>query len=120
MPTMASGEIVVGDKLSTRKSTQRTVESMAERASVKTGAKTAKPAPSKPAASKPAPLKRDLQKRDSLEPVGAMSQQRSDGGTYSVPQEFVHLVGCCDPEAQPSRSDRPRPAAAKARSSKTK
>ena len=93
---------------------------MADRASVKTGAKTAKPAPSKPAASKLAPLKRDLQKRDSLEPVGAMSQQRSDGGTYSVPQEFVHLVGCCDPEAQPSRSDRPRPAAAKARSSKTK
>jgi len=112
---MASGEIVVGDKLSTRKSTQRTVESMTDRASLKTGAKTAKPA-----ASKPAPLKGDLQKRDSLEPVGAMSQQRSDGGTYSVPQEFVHLVGCCDPEAQPSRSDRPRPAAAKARSSKTK
>jgi hypothetical protein len=122
---MASGEIVVGDKPSTRKPTQRTVESMAERA----GAKTAKPGSSKPAASKPAsskpaaskraPSKSDLQKRDLLKPVGAMSQQRSDGGTYSVPQEFVHLVGCCDPQAQPSRSGRPRPAAAKARSSKT-
>jgi hypothetical protein len=112
---MASGEIVVGDKPSTRKPTQRTVESMAERA----GAKTAKPASSKPAASKRAPSKSDLQKRDLLKPVGAMSQQRSDGGTYSVPQEFVHLVGCCDPQAQPSRSGRPRPAAAKARSSKT-
>ena len=110
---MASGEIVVGDKLSTRKSTQRTVESMTDRASLKTGAKTAKPAPSKPAASKLAPLKRDLQKRDSLEPVGAMSQQRSDGGTYSVPQEFVHLVGCCDPNARPSKAGRPRPAPAK-------
>jgi hypothetical protein len=113
---MASGEIVVGDKPSTRKPTQRTVESMAERA----GAKTAKPASSKPAASKRAPSKSDLQKRDLLKPVGAMSQQRSDGGTYSVPQEFVHLVGCCDPQAQPSRSGRPRPAAAKARPSKTK
>jgi hypothetical protein len=119
---MASDEIVVGDKLSTRKPTQRTGESMPERAGAKTTAKPAasKPAASKPAPSKPAPLKSDLQKRDSLEPVGAMSQQRSDGGTYSVPQEFVHLVGCCDPEAQPSRSGRPRPAAGKARSSKAK
>jgi hypothetical protein len=118
---MASGEIVVGDKPSTRKPTQRTVESMAERAGAKTAKPgSSKPAASKPAASKPAPSKSDLQKRDLLKPVGAMSQQRSDGGTYSVPQEFVHLVGCCDPQAQPSRSGRPRPAAAKARPSKTK
>ena len=103
---MASGEIVVGDKPSTRKPTQRTVESMAQR----TGAKTAKPASSK----------RDLQKTDLLKPVGAMSQQRSDGGTYSVPQEFVHLVGCCDPEGTAQRSGGRRPAAAKERSVKVK
>ena len=113
---MASGEIVVGDKPSTRKPTQRTVESMAQR----TGAKTAKPASCKPAASKPASSKRDLQKTDLLKPVGAMSQQRSDGGTYSVPQEFVHLVGCCDPEGTAQRSGGRRPAAAKERSVKVK
>jgi hypothetical protein len=102
---MANGEIVVGDKPSTRKSTRRTVECVDERADVKT----AKPAPFNPAPSRPAPLKRDVEKRDLRGPVGAMSLQRSDGGTYSAPQEFVHLVGCCDPKAQPSRSSRPRP-----------
>ena len=107
---MASGEIVVGDKPSTRKPTQRTVESMAQR----TGAKTAKPFPN------PAPPKRGRQKGDLLKPVGAMSQQRSDGGTYSVPQEFVHLVGCCDPEGTAQRSGGRRPAAAKERSVKVK
>jgi hypothetical protein len=105
MPIMA-----VGDKPSTRKSAQQTVESMAERA----GARTAKPFP------KPAPPKRGRQKSDLLKPVGAMSQQRSDSGIHSVPQEFVHLVGCCDPNARPSRSGRLRPAPAKGEPAKTK
>lgn len=104
MRNMASGGIVVGDKPLTRKSARRTAESMAER----TGAKTAKPA-----LSEPAPARVDPRKRDLLKPVGAMSQQCSDSGTYSVPQEFVHLVGCCDPKAQPSRSGRLRPVPAK-------
>ncbi|MBV8925189.1 MAG: hypothetical protein JOZ74_07440 [Bradyrhizobium sp.] len=30
---------------------------------------------------------------------GAMSQQRTDSGTTSTPQKFVHLVGCRDPKA---------------------
>jgi hypothetical protein len=105
MPIMA-----VGNKPSTRKSAQQTVESMAERA----GAKTAKPFPN------PAPPKRGRQKGDLLKPVGAMSQQRSDSGIHSVPQEFVHLVGCCDPNARPSRSGRLRPAPAKGQPAKTK
>jgi hypothetical protein len=42
-----------------------------------------------------------------------MSLQRSDGAIHSVPQEFVHLVGCCDPNARPSKAGRPRPAPAK-------
>jgi hypothetical protein len=106
MPIMA-----VGDKPSTRKSAQQTVESMAERA----GARTAKPIPSKAASPKSEPRKSDL-----LKPVGAMSQQRSDSGIHSVPQEFVHLVGCCDPNARPSRSGRLRPAPAKGEPAKTK
>jgi len=104
MRNMASGGIVVGDEPLTRKPARRTAESMAER----TGATTAEPAPSEPA-----PASADPRKRDLLKPVGAMSQQCSDSGTYSVPQEFVHLVGCCDPKAQPSRSGRPPPAPAK-------
>ena len=107
---MAGGEIVVGDTPSTRKSARRTLESMAERA----GAKTAKPFP------KPAPPKSEPRKRELLKPVGAMSQQRSDGGIHSVPQEFVHLIGCCDPKAPPSRSSRPRPAPAKGQSARGK
>jgi hypothetical protein len=31
---------------------------------------------------------------------GAMSQQRDDSGAQSIPQKFVHLVGCCDPKAR--------------------
>jgi hypothetical protein len=114
MPIMAGGEIVVGDTPSTRKSARRMLESMAERA----GAKTAKPFP-KPLP-KPAPPKREPRKRELLKPVGAMSQQRSDGGIHSVPQEFVHLIGCCDPKAPPSRSSRPRPAPAKGQSARGK
>jgi hypothetical protein len=116
MPIMAGGDIVVGDKPSTRKSARRTVKSMAERA----GAKTAKAVPSKPAPPKPARPKREPQKRDLLKPVGAMSQQRSDSGIHSAPQEFVHLIGCCDPKAQPSRSGRLRPAPGNGQSAKTK
>jgi hypothetical protein len=110
MAVMAGGEIVVDDKPSTSKSARRTLESMAERA----GAKTAKPFP------KPAPPKRDPRKRELLEPIGAMSLQRSDGAIHSVPQEFVHLVGCCDPNARPSKAGRPRPAPAKGQLAKAK
>jgi hypothetical protein len=110
MAVMAGGELVVDDKPSTSKSDRRTLESMAERA----GAKTAKPFP------KPAPPKRDPRKRELLEPVAAMSLQRSDGAIHSVPQEFVHLVGCCDPNARPSKSGRPRPAPAKGQLAKAK
>jgi hypothetical protein len=109
MAVMAGGEIVVDDKPSTS-TARRTLESMAERA----GAKTAKPFP------KLAPPKRDPRKRELLEPVGAMSLQRSDGAIHSVPQEFVHLVGCCDPNARPSKSGRPRPAPAKGQLAKAK
>jgi hypothetical protein len=109
---MAGSDIVVGDKPSTRKSARRTVESMTERASVKT----AKPLPDKPFPDKPfpkpAPSERGPQKSDVLKPVGAMSQQRSDSRIHSVPQEFVHLVGCCDPKARPSKSGRLRRAPA--------
>ena len=108
---MAGSDIVVGDKPSTRKSARRTVESMTERAS----ARTAKPIPSKAA-----PPKREPRKSDLLKPVGAMSQQRSDSGIHSVPQEFVHLVGCCDPKARPSKPGRLRPAPAKGQSAKAK
>jgi hypothetical protein len=109
MPVMAGGDIVVDDKPSTRNSARRTFESTAERA----GAKIAKPLP------KPAPRKREPRKRQLLlEPVGAMSQQRSNGSIHSVPQKFVHLVGCCDPKARPSKSGRPRPAPAKGQSAK--
>jgi hypothetical protein len=48
---------------------------------------------------------------------GAMSQQQGDSGrgNESVPQKFVHLVGCRDPEARASQTKaelwvRPRPA----------
>ena len=112
---MAGSDIVVGDKPSTRKSARRTVESMTERA----GAKTDKPFPDKPFP-KPAPSERGSQKSDLLKPVGAMSQQRSDSGIHSVPQEFVHLVGCCDLNARPSRSGRLRPAPGKGEPAKTK
>jgi hypothetical protein len=105
MPIMAGGDIVVGDdKPSTRKFARRTVERMAERA----GARTPKPVPSKVA-----PVKQEPQKSDLLKPVGAMSQQRSDSGSDSVPQEFVHLVGCCEigprAPASPPRNSQPRP-----------
>jgi hypothetical protein len=33
---------------------------------------------------------------------GAMSQQRDDRGAQSMPQKFVHLVGCRDPKARSS------------------
>jgi len=116
---MAGGDIVVGDKPSPRKSARRTVDSMAERA----GAKTAKPFSNKPFPNKlfprPAPPRRGSRKSDLLKPVGAMSQQRSDSGIHSVPQEFVHLVGCCDPKA-PSKPCRLRPAPAKGQSAKAK
>ena len=112
---MAGGDIVVGDKPTTRKSARRTVESMAERA----GAKTAKPFPNEPFP-EPAPPRRASRKSDLRKPVGAMSQQRSDSGIDSVPQEFVHLVGCCDPKARSSKPDRLRPAPAKGQSAKAK
>jgi hypothetical protein len=32
---------------------------------------------------------------------GAMSQQRDDSGAQSMPQKFVHLVGCRDPKMRP-------------------
>jgi hypothetical protein len=114
---MAGSDIVVGDKPSTRKSARRTVESMTERASAKTDKPfPAKPFPAKPFPDKPfpkpAPSERGPQKSDVLKPVGAMSQQRSDSRIHSVPQEFVHLVGCCDPKARPSKSGRLRRAPA--------
>jgi hypothetical protein len=49
-----------------------------------------------------------------------LSQQRSDGAIHSVPQEFVHLVGRCDPKARPSKSGPPRPAPAKGQLAKAK
>ena len=42
---------------------------------------------------------------------GAMSQQRGDSGrgNESVPQKFVHLVGCRDPKARPEPWVHPHP-----------
>jgi hypothetical protein len=42
---------------------------------------------------------------------GAMSLQGGDGGrgNESVPQKFVHLVGCRDPKVRPEPSVRPQP-----------
>jgi hypothetical protein len=48
---------------------------------------------------------------------GAMAQQHGAGGhheTESVPQKFVHLVGCRDPNAGKTRTTPPRPAPKKA------
>jgi hypothetical protein len=36
---------------------------------------------------------------------GAMSQQRDDSGSQSVPQKLVQLVGCRDPKAGSSNTE---------------
>ncbi len=56
------------------------------------------------------PLKADRERI-----CGAMSQQHGDSGrgNESVPQKFVHLVGCRDPHARTEPWVRPRPASSK-------
>jgi hypothetical protein len=44
---------------------------------------------------------------------GAMSLQGGDSGRESVPQKFVHLVGCRDPNVRPEPWVRPHPIATK-------
>ena len=46
---------------------------------------------------------------------GAMSQQRDDSGTQSVPQKLLQLVGCRDPKAYDPKADDPKPTDPKAR-----
>jgi len=52
-------------------------------------------------------------KTDAPRICGAMAQQHGAGGhheTESVPQAFVHLVGCRDPNARETPTTPPRPA----------
>jgi hypothetical protein len=53
---------------------------------------------------------------------GAMSQQRDDSGSQSMPQKLVQLVGCHDPEAGSHKagSSEAVPPKAKAHKSKTR
>jgi hypothetical protein len=51
-------------------------------------------------------------KTDGSKICGAMAQQHGAGGhheTESVPQKFVHLVGCRDPNARKTPTAPPRP-----------
>jgi hypothetical protein len=87
------GKPSIDSKSSPRNSAERIVKSLAERAGAAT---IPKPVPAKTAVARCVSEKRNL-----AAPVGAMSQQRSDSGSYSLPQKFVHLVGCHDPKAPP-------------------
>jgi hypothetical protein len=40
---------------------------------------------------------------------GAMSQQCGDSGSHSMPQKFLHLVGCREPRARAEPPSRPAP-----------
>jgi hypothetical protein len=56
-------------------------------------------------------------KKDGSRICGAMAQQHGAGGhheTESVPQKFVHLVGCRDPNAGKTPTTPLRPASKKA------
>jgi hypothetical protein len=51
-------------------------------------------------------------KTDGSKICGAMAQQHGSGSHHeneSVPQKFVHLVGCRDPNARKQSGLRPRP-----------
>ena len=52
----------------------------------------------------------DRRKADPREPrpvfCGAMSQQRDDSGSQSMPQKLVQLVGCRDSEAANPRAEK--------------
>jgi hypothetical protein len=79
-----SGDIVVGSKPSTRKPEAVIVRNLDNNHDM--GARAATPQ------SVSAPI-------DAGRRCGAMSQQRSDNGATSMPQKFVHLVGCRDSKA---------------------
>jgi hypothetical protein len=83
MAVMSSGDIVVGSKPSARKPEAVIVRNLDKNLDMGTRA-----APQ----SDSAPV--DAERR-----CVAMSQQRSDSGATSMPQKFVHLVGCRDSKA---------------------
>ena len=70
------------------------------------------PALQSPPASESGPrIDGDRLTRERRRICGAMSQQRGNSGHESVPQQFVHLVGCRDLEAGARhrlRASRPR------------
>ena len=93
MAVVGNDNIDVGNKTATRKPGQPIVERLVR-----------SDGSSEPRIDKP------LQ-TETIGICGAMSLQRGDSGrgNKSVPQKFVHLVGCRDPKVRPEPSVRPQP-----------
>jgi hypothetical protein len=93
MAVVGNGSIDVGNKTPTRNPGQSIVEHLVGSDGC-----------SEPRIDKP------LQ-AETIRICGAMSLQRGDSGrgNESVPQKFVHLVGCRDPKVRPEPSVEPHP-----------
>jgi hypothetical protein len=93
MAVVGNGNIDVGNQTPTRSPDQSIVERLVG------GDGSSEP-----------PIDKPLQ-TGTISICGAMSLQGGDGGrgNESVPQKFVHLVGCRDPKVRPEPSVRPQP-----------